>query len=195
MAAAPQHRPTTDHPGRHHLASVADAFLSSPAVDESVGALPDQPPLFTAAPGTSDTASVMAVLRPVPESGEGWDEDRDLGGAIGVRLERLERGRALARLAAPPPLLIWCPRGREGLSLVAALALGRLGALLKPSHLTVLWFPGPGRAVDSDPGPEQCHRASRLAQAAIPTAAVAVHCLGWTEDAQTQLADLARRFS
>lgn len=195
MAAVPEHRLTTDQSGRHHLASVADAFLSSPAADEAVRAPLDQPPLFTAAPGTSDTASVLAVLRQNSELGEGPDADRDLGGAIGVCLVRLERGGALARPAAPPPLLIWCPRGREGLSLVAALALGRLGALLQPSHLTVLWFPGPGRAVDRDPDLEQCRRASRLARAAIPTAAVAVHCLGWTEDAQTQLADLARRFS
>jgi len=195
MAAAPQHRLTTDHSDRHHLVSVAEAFLSAPAADESACAPSDQPSLFTAAPGTSDTASVLAALRSAPKSGERRDEDRDLGGAIGVRLERLERGGALVRPAAPSPLLIWCPQGEEGLSLVAALALGRLGALLQPSHLTVLWFRGPGWAADRNPGPEQCRRASQLAQAAIPNAVVAIHCLGWTENAQAQLADLARRFS
>ena len=84
---------------------------------------------------------MLATLRPTPELGEGSAEDRDLGGAIGVRLERLERGGPLTRPAATRPLLVWCPLGGEGLSLVAALALGRLGAMLQPTHLTVLWFP------------------------------------------------------
>ena len=192
MDTAPPHGPTSS---RHHLASVADAFLSPSATDATAGAQSVRPPLFTAAPGTSDTASVLSLLRPVLESDEEATADCDLGGAIGVRLARLERSLALARFAARQPLLIWCPRGKEGLSLVAALALGRLGALLQPSRLTVLWFAGPGRLAARDPGPDHCRRASTLAQAAIPGAAVAVHCLGWSNDAQAQLADLAHRFS
>ena len=191
MAAVPQQRLTTNQPGRHHLAAVADAFLPLSAGADPEGVLPGPPPLFAAAPGASDTASILSVLRPdsAPNTGH------DLGGAIGVRLGRLERDRPLARLSAPPPLLIWCPRGEEGLSLVAALALGRLGALLQPSHLSVLWFAGPGQTTDRDPDPHHRQQVSTLAKAAIPLAAVSVHCLGWTEDAQVQLTDLAHRFT
>lgn len=195
MAAVPQQRLTTNQPGRHHLAAVADAFLPLPAGADSEGVppglAPGLAPMFAAAPGASDTASVLAVLQPdsAPSAGH------DLGGAIGVRLCRLERDRSLARSTEAPPLLIWCPRGEEGLSLVAALALGRLGALLQPSHLTVLWFAGPDQTADRDPDLHHCQQASTLARAAIPLAAVSVHCLGWSEDAQVQLTDLARRFT
>ena len=43
--------------------------------------------------------------------------------------------------------------------LVASLALGRLGALLRPAQLTVLWFAGSGRRSERAPAAAQCERA------------------------------------
>jgi hypothetical protein len=172
---------------RHHLGAVADAFLPPAAAAPGARAAP---PLFAAAPGATDTAAVLEILRPSSKGGT----TRDLGAAIGVRLGRLERSGAMAPVGATSPLLIWCPRAEEGLSLTAALALGRLGALIRPARITMLWFAASGPRTGREPTAAQVAAAGALARAAAGKAVVGVHCVGWTDDPLRQLGDLVGRF-
>ena len=183
-------------PRRHHLATVADAFLSGDAGRRAgrAGAATAPPaarPLYTAAPGAVDTARILARLAP-RRSRTGA---HDLGGSVGERLARWEREDSLTADAAAAPLLLWGPRGDEGLSVRAGLSLGRLAALLRPRRVTVLWQPGSGTAPVQRPAAAQRARAAALVAAAVPGATVTVHCLGWDAPADAQLDQLAARFA
>lgn len=194
MVGLPQPRSTSGLHSRHHLEAVADLFLDPvQPLDRAASAAvrPSRKPcVYAAAPGTSDTAAVLAALVGV----EGSLVGADLGPAIGTRLSRLEGGDGAAQPGAAS-VLIWCPRGNEGLSVVAALALGRLASLLQPARLTVLWFAAPASVVGREPERHSRERVEALVQTAVPGAAVAVHCLGWTGPAAAQLEELARRFA
>jgi hypothetical protein len=171
----------SDRPGGQRLAHVADAFLTSAA------AAADRPLVWAAAPGSVETATVLATLHPRAEP----ERLRDLGSGIGVRLGRLER--AESSLSRDASVLLWCPRGGEGLSLVAHLALGRLAALVAPRQVTVLWFAGGRVAPGRRPDAHQRRRVRSLARRAVPAAAVTLHEVGWTAPIGDQLAALARR--
>ncbi len=181
---------------RHHLATVADAFLSGgpgpsgghPAAEEMA---PGTRPLVTAAPGAADTARILARLAPRrPRTGA-----HDLGGRVGERLARWEREEGLGLAPDAAPLLLWCARGEEGLSMRAGLSLGRLAALLRPDRVTVLWEPAAGAEPVRRPAAALRSRVAALAAAAAPEAAVTVHCLGWDAPADDQLRRLAARFA
>jgi hypothetical protein len=175
-------------PGRHHLAAVADAFLpfASPRQRER----PDALTVYAAAPGDLDTAGILATLLLAHPS----RSCHDLGGLVGLRVGRWERGGQLGDTNSGRSLLLWCPVGPEGLALTSALTLGRLAALLCPRKLTVLWFAAGVEAPGRRPDNRQRLRVKALAVAAVPQAEVALHCLGWLAESRRELEDLARRF-
>jgi len=182
-------RPARKHAAasRHHLASVADAFLSaSPEAESSV-----RPALVLAGPGVGVTADVAAALN----GPGGGSHLHDLGDTVGVRLPRWEREGLPVDRAAGAPVLVWCVRGAEAASLVSGLAMGRLAALLEPLVATLVWLPAgddpPGRI----PGDGLQNRVRRLAMAAAPRSRVAVHCVGWRKPLTEDLTALAARFA
>lgn len=179
-------------PGRHHLAAVADAFLSGAdgAVVPGRDGPPAAPPLVTAAPGGLDTGRILAAVAPEREP----PGARDLGGRVGTRLGRWERGQPAGQWPASA-LLLWCPRGEEGLQVRTYLDLGRLAAMLAPQRVTILWLAGSGPAPGRPPDAALRGRVAALAAAAAPDAAVAVHCVGWDAPAERQLGELAARFA
>ncbi len=168
--------------GHHPLGTVADTFL--PRSGSTL------PPLYAAAPGVADTSSVLNVLRPNADE----KAVKDLGGAVGVRLGRMERTGGVAVGDWDAPQLVWCPCGNEALTMATALALGRLGALITPARALVLWFAGGVSRIGRDPSLDQRRWAKQMADAALPQAVVSLYCLGWKDDAARQLADLAGRF-
>jgi len=168
---------------RHHLADVADAFLSA-----APGARAAAPPLLAAAPGSADTRGVLERLA----AGRGGRQVRDLGGRVRERLSDWEREGLRGVPPTPAPLLVWCPRADEALSLAGHLDLGRLAALLRPARVTVLWLAA--EAGRQSPPAALRARVAALAAAAVPSAVVTVHCLGWSGPADRQLAELAARY-
>jgi hypothetical protein len=173
---------------RHHLASVADAFLS-PALAASA-ADEDRPALIVASPGMDASAAAMAALDEVPLP----RQPRELGDRVGVRLSRWER-HGLDDGVGPGGVLIWCVQGPEATSLAAALSLGRLVALLAPPAITIAWIPVSTGGVRDQPRPSVREHVASLASAAAPRTRVAVHCLGWGGDLAGDLGDLARRLA
>jgi hypothetical protein len=173
---------------RHHLSAVADAFL--PFAPPRQRERPDALAVYAAAPGDLDTAGILATLLPAHPS----QSCHDLGGAVGLRVGRWEREGRFSDAKSGRPLLLWCPVGPEGLALVSALTLGRLAALLCPRKLTVLWFAAGVEAPGRRPDTRHRQRVLALATAAVPQAAVALHCLGWLAESRRELEDLARRF-
>lgn len=170
-------------PGLHQLAEVAEAFLSS-TKSEPVAPNP-MSPIFVAAPGDVSTAEVLAILdRP---------GSHDLGSAAGVRLARWERDEGFQRASREKALMIWCPRGLEAWSLVASMALGRIGALLKPSRVTVLWHAGAGDHLDIAPTLASRDRVTARTSAAVPGSRVTVHPVGWGREVAVDLANLLSR--
>ncbi|MDY0108837.1 MAG: hypothetical protein RBT60_02760 [Candidatus Krumholzibacteria bacterium] len=188
--AAP--RPGPRLGGRHHLAAVADAFLPVGPPAKAAGRT-DGGNVYAAAPGGVDTAGVLSVLC----AGSTTKRCRDLGGGIADRLRRWERDGRLPLSEPGQPVLIWCPIAEEALSLVCTFTLGRLGALLQPEKVTLLWFAGSQaqRSRGLAPAVTLRARAVALAGAAVPAADVVLHCLGWDGDAGQELRDLARRFA
>lgn len=174
---------------RGHLASVAEDFL--PAARATAG----RPAgagigVAVAAPGRADTAVILADLLAAAALGPGLD----LGGELASRLTRWEREPQVIEFARRRPLLFWCPVGGEGLSLGSALTLGRIGALLQPQQVTLLWLANADVAPGRPPATRQRERALALARAAVPAAGVNLHCLGWCGRLRRELHDLARRF-
>lgn len=173
-------------PRRHHVASVADAFLSA-----APPPAPARPELVVAGPGLGAASQVSAVLadqaRAVPL--------RDLGDTVGVHLGRWEREGLLPGTAeAAPVVLIWCVRGAEALSLGCGLVLGRLAALFEPAITTIVWLPERGPA-GAEPGEPSRRRVRRLCARAVPRGRVSLHCVGWQGDAATEIGTLAARFA
>lgn len=168
--------PTSATAAGRHLGAVADVFLPlerSPARSAPQVA----PDLCAAAPGDGDTSRVLAVYASFGACGR----FRDLGGGIGDRIARWE---GADRSAPPLPArstLLWCPRGAEAMTVRGAVLLGRLGALLRPEAVHVLWLAAGSRPPGRRPTGRQVRHAARLASAAIPGIAVDVHCLGWLE--------------
>ncbi len=89
--------------------------------------------------------------------------------------------------------MIWCPRGREAWSLVAGMALGRIGALIKPHQVTVLWYADAGDDVGALPSSAVRERIAARARAAVPGSRVTVHPVGWIEEAEADLTLLAQQ--
>lgn len=147
--------------------------------------------VFAAAPGDVDTAGVLATLMPSDQA----TACHDLGGAVGLRIGRWERDGWLIDANGDRPLLLWCPVGREALTLGAALTLGRLAALLSPRRLTTLWFAAGDEAPGRGPDARHRQRALDLVTAAAPGAEISLHCLGWLGESRPELEELARRFS
>lgn len=171
---------------RHHLAAVADAFLSP----TPPRANPAPPAAVIAAPGPG-----TAAVPPVLIGSMGAERTCDLGAGVVSSLPRWEREGFDTPVPGSYPVLFWCVVGREATSLVAALALGRLAALLEPVNTTLLWTPAPDAAPTPPPVRGIRERARRLAAAAAPRARVAVHCVGWSRDATVDLQALAVRFA
>jgi len=167
-------------PGLHQLAEVAEAFLSStkskPVVPDLVN------PVFVAAPGDVSTAEILAFLdRP---------GIHDLGSAAGVRLARWERDEGFKRVSRDKATVIWCPRGPEAWSLVASMALGRISALLKPSRVMVLWYPGAGYESGTEPSLGSQDRVAARIRAAVPGSRVTVHPVCWGQEGAADLTNL-----
>ncbi|MBD3221800.1 hypothetical protein GF314_11220 [bacterium] len=173
---------------RHHLSSVADAFLSPDPVARPDDV--DRPALIVASPGMDASEAAMAALDevPLPRS------PRELGDRVGVRLSRWEQ-QGLDDGVGPGGVLIWCVQGVEATSLAASLSLGRLAALLAPLAITIAWLPASTGADGNAPPAALRGHAERLASAAVPGTRVAVHCLGWGGDLAGDMGDLARRFA
>ncbi len=177
-------------PLRGHLAAVAADFLPLPSVQLDP-ARETTVPVFFGAPGDADTAAAMAALVATSDGGA----THDLGARLRTRLGVWERKRRPVAEDRVGPLLFWCLVDREGPSLGSALALGRIGALLQPRRVTLLWFSGrippPGRC----PEQQQRDRTLALARAAVPGVGVSLHCIGWLGEPQRELSELARRFA
>lgn len=175
---------------RHHLAAVADDFLPMRAAGPA-RVRPVAPAVYAAAPGRCDTAAILAGLHAA-----GADPARhDLGGTVGQRLERWELEGQSGLFEPQGAVLLWCPVDQEGPSVESALALGRLGALLQPSRITLLWLAAGPAAPGRLPSGRLQQRVRDLARAAVPGAEVRLHCLGWRRARGAELEDLARRFA
>ncbi|HOX26563.1 MAG TPA: hypothetical protein PLL30_08265 [Candidatus Krumholzibacteria bacterium] len=178
-----------DSASRHRFDAVAEAFLPAartghePARDRA-GCL------YAAAPGAVDTAAILASFG----SAAGTAPRFDLGGEVWTRLARWERTGWRAPFPADQAILLWCPRAAEGTSLTASMVLGRLGALIRPRRLTILWHWGESRPPGRLPDAVQRARAESLAGAAVPGAAVTLHCVGWISTVASDLGDLAQRY-
>lgn len=173
-------------PRCHHVAAVADAFLSEVAGPAPV---PARPELVVAGPGLGAATQVSSALaaqgRPVPL--------HDLGDAVGVHLGRWEREGPPQAAPEAPVVLVWCVRGAEALSLGCGLVLGRLAALFEPRVTTVVWMPDRGEvgALPSEPSRQRVRRLSALA---VPRGRVSLHCVGWRGDPASELGSLVARF-
>jgi hypothetical protein len=119
----------------------------------------------------------------------------DLGYQIEGKLGRFERDARFIYGAGAPTSLFWALNAEEGLSLRCALALGRMGAVLRPRRVTLLWFAGRNGPVGRLPSVNHRERALALAKVAVPAAMVQLCCLGWLADARNDMNDLARRFA
>lgn len=170
---------------RHHVASVADAFLS-----EAPPSAPSPPELVVAGPGLGVASQVGAVLADRPRT----VPLHDLGDAVGVHLGRWEREGPPAASPDAPVVLIWCVRGTEALSLGCGLVLGRLAALFEPPIITVVWLPERGQA-GALPGESVRQRVRRLCARAVPRGRVSLHCVGWQGDEAAEIGNLVARFA
>lgn len=170
---------------RHHLASVADAFLSA-SPEPVLG----RPELVVAGPGLGVASKVSAALAGQPNA----VPRHDLGDTVGVHLGRWEREGAPSTPPTAPVVLIWCVRGSEALSLGCGLVLGRLAALFEPPITTIVWFPDRGQS-GAAPGEGSRQRVRRLCARAVPRGRVSVQCVGWQGDAATEIGDLMARFA
>jgi hypothetical protein len=169
---------------RHHVASVADAFLG-----EAPGPPPVRPELVVAGPGLGVAAQVSSAL-----AGRGSSVPlHDLGDAVGVHLGRWEREGPPYPAPEAPVVMVWCVRGAEALSLGCGLVLGRLAALFEPRVATIVWMPecGHGGVVPTEPARQRVRRLSSLA---VPRGRVSLHCVGWRGDAAAELGSLVARF-
>lgn len=175
---------------RHHLAAVADDFLPMRAA-EPARHRPVVPAVYAAAPGRCDTAAILAGLL----AAGGDPAHHDLGGTVDQRLERWEREGQSGLFEPQGAVLLWCPVEQEGPSVASALALGRLGALLQPSRITLLWLAAGPSVSGHLPAGRLQQRVRDLARAAVPGAEVRLHCLGWQGARDVELQDLARRFA
>lgn len=175
---------------RGHLAAIVDDLL--PTIDRvEAPATAGETAILVAAPGRADTSEVMTIL-PAGTAGGTWHE---LGGGVAERLDRWERDGRLAPYAAGHTLLLWCLVGDEGPALGTALILGRIGAMLHPRRVSLLWFAGRTPPAGRIPAASQRERALALAQAAVPAASISLHCLGWLGEPGRELRRLARRFA
>jgi len=177
--------PAEHDPRRHHVASVADAFLSA-----APGPATTRPELVVAGPGLGAASQVSAALAGRPRAAR----LHDLGDAVGVHLGRWEREGLPATAPTAPVVLIWCVRGAEALSLGCGLVLGRLAALFEPPITTIVWLPDRGPA-GGEPGESSRQRVRRLGARAVPRGRVSLHCVGWEGDAATEIGSLMARFA
>ena len=177
---------TRRSPLRGHLAAVADDFLPVQSC-KGAEALARPRIVMVGAPGRADTGTVLSILDARPSARPGID----LGGGIGQRLGRLERE---SRHAIASPLLFWCLVAEEALALGSALALGRVGAMLQPDRVSLLWFAQQNRPAGRIPRASQRQLVLAMSRAAVPEVAVSLFCLGWLGEPNRELRHLARWF-
>lgn len=175
---------------RHHVASIADAFLTPDRPPEGVPTPADAVELIVAAPGADLNAVVLAALDSVPLA----RPPADLGERVGIRLPRWERDGRLPA-GSRGGVLFWCVDGGRADALGSLVLLGRIAGLLEPRQVTVIWCPGADDGPAEHPDQAARGRVQRLVEAAVPEARSAVHCLGWRDDLAHEVADLARRFA
>jgi hypothetical protein len=172
---------------RHHVASVADVFLS-PGPAQRVPAT--RPTILLAAPGESASRMVVPLRNALPAK----VPTHLLGDHVGERLPCWETAGRVDGVTTGG-ILMWCVRGTEASSLSCGLLLGRLVAMLAPRATTVLWLPESDGGRTSAPAASARDVANRLVGAAVNAAGVVVHCVGWSQSLGADLGSLARRFA